>query len=175
MTTDPRIGHWVVALIVLSHAGTVRAQSPAARPNLADRDDETVIRIKTAPPSASEMFRLETEKQFRDRLRKETEAVPGTVRIPEYKESVSMPLDRVRGWTHRIEWAEPDRLCFGRLFFSPRADERYGRNFGPIQPFVSTGYFYFDLAKMPAEAFRPCAFMQWDDHRDLWDSPLPRR
>jgi hypothetical protein len=165
-----------IGLVLLMAAATPHALGQGtARPNT-DPNEGTVIRIKTTPPSPEELFRLETESQFRERIRNETRGLMDKFEVPDFQPPPGRPLARFRGWNLQSVVAEPDRLCFVRLLFVPRADERYARDLGGLQPVVSTGYFYFDLAKMPfAVVSRPCSWMQCDNHGDLISAPLPDR
>ena len=155
---------------------TRKAMDEVRQPSPADPSAETGVRIKTAPPTPDELFRLETEAEFRVRLRAESTALKNQVEFPGVQEPVRRPLLRGRGWASQAELVEPDRLCYGRLYFIPRDDERHSRSLGGLQPLVSTAYFYFDLAKLPlAVLARPCSFMQCDDHHDLYEASLPTR
>jgi hypothetical protein len=141
-----------------------------------DAAPETAIKIKTTAPSMEELFRLDTEQAFRERIRQESARFSDKVKIPELRLPALSPLPRTRGWNDQYETLEPDRLCFGRQFFLTRSDERYGRSLGPLQPLVSTSWFSFDLAKMPiATLTHPFTFYQCDDHRDLREAPYPCR
>jgi hypothetical protein len=142
------------------------------KPPLTDAADDTVIQINTARPAAAELFRLETEKQFRARLMKETERWRDRVHIPEFPETSAKLLPRERGWPLALENAESGRLCFFRLGFAQPRSERYGRTIGPLQPFLSAGLFYGDLATLPARALvPPWTIEQCDDLSDLSSVP----
>lgn len=53
--------------------------------------------------------------------------------------------------------AEPSYVVYRRLYFEEKNAERYGWDLGPIQPLVSTGYFFRDLALLPHNlASYPC-------------------
>ena len=44
---------------------------------------------------------------------------------------------------------EPNYVLYRRLFFEERNSERYGWDLGILNPFVSAGAFYWDLALLP--------------------------
>ena len=141
--------------------------APRKKPSEAQ---ETVIQIKTTPPSAEEVFRLETETEFRARLVREIERGTDKLQIPQFDVPKTVPMQARRNWPERTEFVEPSRLAFGRLFFEQNASERHGRSLGFIQSFVAAGTFYADVACFPVSlATNP--FAQRDEHRDLTGSP----
>lgn len=48
---------------------------------------------------------------------------------------------------------EPNYVCYGRLLFEEKNTERYGWNFGPIQPFVSAADFFVKATSLPLYLF----------------------
>ena len=143
---------------------------PAIPPKSAPDVQETVVRIKTAPPSAEEIFRLETETEFRSRLVQEIGRGKDRLQIPEFEVPKTVPMLSHRNWPERTEFVEPSRLCFGRLYFEQNASERHGRSLGFIQSFVAAGTFYADVACLPVSLFTT-PLLQCDEHRDLTGSP----
>jgi hypothetical protein len=57
-----------------------------------------------------------------------------------------------RPWEPLAEVVEPAYLCYGRLYFEQINQERYGWDLGCLQPLISAGIFYFDLAALPYNA-----------------------
>src|SRR5262249_34041205 len=44
---------------------------------------------------------------------------------------------------------EPNYVCYDRMYFEERNSERFGWDLGIIQPLVSAGIFFFDVAALP--------------------------
>ncbi len=62
-----------------------------------------------------------------------------------------------RQWDPHTLRVEPNFVCHHRLYFEELNTERYGWDLGPIQPIVSTGYFFKDLLLLPYHfGTRPC-------------------
>ena len=147
------------------------SEAPAVPPpKNAPEVQDTVVRIKTTPPSAEEIFRLETETEFRGRIVQEIGRGKDKAQIPEFDVPKTVPMLSHRNWPVRTEFTEPSRLCFGRLLFEQNASERHGRSLGFIQSFVAAGTFYADVACLPVSLFT-APFRQCDEHRDLTGSP----
>lgn len=54
-----------------------------------------------------------------------------------------------RQWPPLAELVEPYYVCYGRLNFEQINSERYGWSIGPLQPVLSAGIFYWDVATLP--------------------------
>src|SRR5206468_3412224 len=65
-----------------------------------------------------------------------------------------------RHWGPQVLLAEPNNVCYGRLFFEQKNFERYGWDLYLLSPFLSAGAFFFDVATLPyhcaTEPFRKC-------------------
>lgn len=157
--------------VVVQQVPAAAQPTPAQKlPAASDKGpgEETVIRINPRPPTPKELFRLESEQQFNARLHQESDRWKDNIEGLE-KRPPARNLIASRGWPALTEGIEPNRLCFSRLLFRPRASERYGQGLGALQPFVSTGAFYYDLARSPVTAmFAVVRPVQCDDHRDLF-------
>ena len=110
---------------------------------------EAVIRISTQPPSREELFRLDTELQLRERILKEAQQAGVKLQMTEFGGVVRQPMPLDRDFPEQYSTYLPSTLCYGRLFFEQRASERYGRNVWGLQPALSVGRFYVDLALWP--------------------------
>ena len=54
-----------------------------------------------------------------------------------------------RLWPFLVSTVEPNYVCYKRLWFEQRNSERFGWDFGVLQPAISTGVFFTDLAVLP--------------------------
>jgi hypothetical protein len=117
---------------------------------------------KMTTPAASvvepeRVFRLESEAMLRERMTREARVGINPLNLkyeavfPEYP-PVSPPIVPVRFWPPSFEVVEPLYLCYGRLYFEQINQERYGWDLGPLQPLISAGIFYFDVATLPYHA-----------------------
>ena len=62
-----------------------------------------------------------------------------------------------RSFEPRVKYVEPNFVCHRRFYFEEKNAERQGWELGPLQPFVSTGYFLKDFFFLPFHfATRPC-------------------
>ena len=69
---------------------------------------------------------------------------------------------------------EPNYVCHGRLFFEDLNSERYGWDLGILQPVVSAGYFYMDIATLPHHlASDPCRCYECGTGYCLPGDPVP--
>ena len=126
---------------------------PQRPPRPEDRDESfLVIRIKTAAPERDELFRLETEQSLRQRVIQETKQTAPSYRgqlfptLPPRPASVAT-VPRLAPPINEV--VEPYFVCHGRLYFEQPNFERYGWNYGLLQPIISTGLFYSDLIRLP--------------------------
>jgi hypothetical protein len=79
-----------------------------------------------------------------------------------------------RFWPKFDEVVEPAYVCHRRLYFEELNAERYGWDFGIFQPFLSAGYFYWDVATMPYHAFTaPCRKFDCSASKCLPGDPVP--
>lgn len=113
--------------------------------------DGLLVSIKTVPPGPEELFRLEKEDDLFDRMRQEARRRPlaPLLQFPVASRRPPVQSSMPRSWGSLEETVEPNALCYGRLFFEDRNSERHGWDLGPVQPFVSTGAFFLDLAAVP--------------------------
>ncbi len=103
------------------------------------------------------VFRLESEAMLRERMSREAQQGINPLNLkykavfPEYA-PVPPPIVPVRFWPPTPEVVEPLYLCYGRLYFEQINQERYGWDLGPLQPLISAGIFYLDVATLPYHA-----------------------
>ena len=69
---------------------------------------------------------------------------------------------------------EPTYVCYGRLAFEEVNSERYGWEISFLQPFVSAGWFYWDVVSLPYHAFtQPCRCFDCSAGYCLPGDPVP--
>lgn len=114
-------------------------------------DNEQLPRaIQLTPPSAEALFRMESERNFRERLKQEERSDPWAsyMQLPEEKPQQPLPYRPLSAQPSTL-WVEPNYVCSKRLFFEQPRTERYGESAGILQPFISSGVFYADVMALP--------------------------
>ena len=105
-------------------------------------------------PGPDKLFQLDSQASFFERLRQES-------RDNGHRERLIFPDEHVvstdkylgRAWPQYGCTAEPDFVCYKRLMFEQKNYERYGWDLGILDPPLSTGKFFLDLAALPYHAF----------------------
>jgi hypothetical protein len=128
------------------------------------------------PPSPQRLpFALKSEDTLREQIRQESreKAPPERVTFPEEK-----PVTGTRFADHsfapQVALAEPYYVNYKRLYFQDLNSERYGWELGFVQPLVSTGLFFTDLALLPYHfASRPFDCVQSSAGYCLPGDPVP--
>jgi hypothetical protein len=120
---------------------------PAAKP----REESGLLHpLRLTPPSAGQLFRLESEEMLRERLRMEVRERLPHARIEFPDAPAPAPTRQVtRDWPACEKWVEPNYVISKRLFFEQRNLERYAENVGLFQPVVAAGVFSFDALLWP--------------------------
>jgi hypothetical protein len=127
------------------------------------------------PPGPHRLFRLESERSLFERMRQE--ALTTDARRIEFPEEPD--IGRGLTWEGRhyppmAEVVEPCYVCYRRLYFEDLNSERYGWDLGFIQPFVSAGLFFKDLAMLPYHAaIDPCRCYECNSGYCLPGDPVP--
>jgi hypothetical protein len=140
--------------------------------------DETLeYPIELEPPGPQKLFgRLDSEAALMERMRQAArERVPA--------ERIEFPVEPVVGgrgpfvqrtFPQATMFAEPNYVCYSRLFFEEKNSERYGWDLGPVQPIVSTAAFYKDLIFLPYHMFtNPCRWYECSAGYCLPGDPVP--
>ncbi len=149
-------------------------QLPAGPPVKAPGED-TTYQVQLEPPGPQRLFRLESEGALHARMEQEARERPRPERLefPEYK-----PLTTDR-YTPRVFapsqlQVEPTYVCYRRLEFEEPNSERYGWELSFLQPFVSAGWFYWDVLALPYHAFtEPCRRFECSAGYCLPGDPVP--
>jgi hypothetical protein len=101
------------------------------------------------------VVRVESEENFDRRITQIVRQNPGTqTGLPDraiFPEEpvVSREKFAPRSFPAASLLVEPNYVCYGRLYFQERNAERYGWDLGMVQPAVSAGVFFFDVATLP--------------------------
>ncbi len=102
------------------------------------------------PPDFARLIRLESEDALRERMRQEKRD-RGTGERSVFPEDRPITEDRFasRKFPNQKLVAEPNYVCYRRLFFEEKNAERYGWDVGGLQPFLSAGAFFSDFVTLP--------------------------
>jgi hypothetical protein len=111
-------------------------------------EDNFGFLIQLTPPGPERLFQFESEAVLRDRIREEWKHFK-KAEFPPTSEMTAEPMQPPRLWPMLFASAEPNYVCYKRLWFEQRGSERYGYSYGVLQPFICTGLFYSDLALLP--------------------------
>lgn len=131
--------------------------------------------IQLEPPGANRLFRLESEAALNERMRQEgkTKIPPEKITFPE-EPVVSREQYPGRHWPPQTEVAEPNYVCHGRLLFEDKNSERFGWDFGILQPVISSAKFYADVVALPYHiATAPCRCYECSAGLCLPGDPVP--
>lgn len=108
-------------------------------------------RISVTPPGPGTIFgHLDSELSLQERIRQGSRDLPGgdKVEFP-VEPTLSKETYAGRRWPQMVEIAEPNYVCYGRLYFEEKNSERYGWDLGIAQPLLSSAIFYGELLAMP--------------------------
>jgi hypothetical protein len=138
-------------------------------------EEQVEFQVQLEPPGPQRLFRLESERSLNERMRQEARERPSPERIAFPEEPVVTgggPL--TRAFPPAQELVEPYYVCYNRLYFEDLNSERYGWDLGFLQPVVSTGLFFFDVAFLPYHmAMEPCRCYECSSGYCLPGDPVP--
>jgi hypothetical protein len=129
--------------------------------------------LQLTPPDPARLFQFESEEKVRQRIREELKDIVH-VEFPPSPETppVFHPMPRL--WPFLVATAAPGYVCYKRLWFEQKNSERYGWDFGVLQPGISAGMFYADLALLPVHwILDPCRWYDCSAGRCLPGEPVP--
>ena len=139
-------------------------------------DDRTLDQtIQLEPPGFERVFRLESEASMQERMRQEgkTKLQAEKVVFPD-EPILSREAYPGRHWPPQVEEVEPNYVCHGRLLFEDKNTERFGWDFGILQPVVSTAKFYADIVTLPYHVVTaPCRQHECSAGLCLPGDPVP--
>lgn len=109
------------------------------------------IFVSLVPPGPQKLFKLESEAQFKERLRQEARErpIPEQVEFPPETQLTTQKSYAGRNWPRMREPTEPNYVCHGRLLFEEMNTERFAWDLGIAQPLVSSVYFGWDVVTVP--------------------------
>lgn len=125
--------------------------SQKKKPGVDDKDGGVLLyAMPVTPPSVDQLFLLDSEEMFRDRLRAEVRQRSPKFRL-EFPDAnpPAQPPQAARFESDYVKWVEPHFVISKRLFFEQPRFERFGESLGVLQPVVSTGVFGFDILAWP--------------------------
>ena len=93
---------------------------------------------------------LESEESLKLRLINRAKATKPAERL-EFPPSPPVSKGRYAGraWPEMHTYAEPNYVCYQRLYFEQKNFERYGWDLGPITPVMSAMAFWVDVGLLP--------------------------
>ncbi|MBV9124000.1 MAG: hypothetical protein JO112_11630 [Planctomycetes bacterium] len=118
--------------------------------NNPEEEAQEATQIQLTPPGPEVVFRRESEANLQVRMQQEARSRPVPERI-DFPEEPVLSKERYAGraFPPLQEVVEPSYVCYRRLYFEDINSERYGWDLGFIQPFVSTGIFFYDVLALP--------------------------
>jgi hypothetical protein len=131
--------------------------------------------IQLLPGSLERISRIKSEDELREQIRQEAreQAPPTRAVFPEEREVTGAKFTD-HTFPPQVALAEPYYVNYNRLFFQDLNSERYGWELGFVQPLVSTGLFFTDLALVPYHwASRPFDCVQSSAGYCLPGDPVP--
>ncbi|HMF11683.1 MAG TPA: hypothetical protein VKE94_05235, partial [Gemmataceae bacterium] len=131
--------------------------------------------IQLNPPGPDRIFRLESEAALNERMRQEgkSKTPPEKIAFPDEPVVSTEPYPG-RHWPPQTEITEPNYVCHGRLLFEDINSERFGWDFGILQPVFSTAKFYADVVTLPYHlATAPCRCYECSAGLCLPGDPVP--
>jgi hypothetical protein len=131
--------------------------------------------IQLEPPGPERLFKLDSEPALHERWQQQAndQQLTGPIQFPEE------PILSKEPYTPRVfppntEQVEPHYVCYKRLYFEDLNSERYGWDLGFIQPFVSAGIFFWDVATLPYHmGTEPCRCYECSAGYCLPGDPVP--
>jgi hypothetical protein len=142
-------------------------------------EEDQTYQVQLEPPGPLRLFRLESEKALRERMRQEVRErtppglPPERLVFPEEPVITRQPYAG-RAFPPGNLSVEPIYLCYGRLYFEQKNSERFGWDLGPLQPLLSATAFYWDLAMLPYHmATAPCQQYECSAGYCLPGDPVP--
>ena len=137
--------------------------------------EEEEVQIQLEPPGADRIFgRRDSESSLKIRMQQEVRQQKRQP-IPFPDEPIlSTERYAARMFPPMTEIVEPNYVCYHRLYFEDKNSERYGWDLGFIQPFVSGGIFFWDVATLPYHlGTDPCRKYECNAGYCLPGDPVP--
>lgn len=130
-------------------------------------------------PGPQVLFTIESELQFRERLKQEARTRPGGVsrgRLEFPDDRIVLSKDRApsRNWQQQVEVVEPYYVGYYKLYFNQINMSRYGWDFGILAPLTSCATFFIDFATMPYQFWlSPCRCYEYNSGLFLPGDAVP--
>jgi hypothetical protein len=150
----------------VQQTGFQQKYTQPALPKL-NTDESTELLVPLEPPGPQRLYRLDSEAELFERMRQEGRERSSPERITFPVEPIVSNLPYAgRTFPSMALEVEPNYVLHRRLFFEERNSERYGWDLGVLNPFVSAGAFYWDLALVPYQ-FASLPFRRFDSNAGL--------
>jgi hypothetical protein len=162
--------HPVIATIPTLYQDPTPPKNPAAETTLPPSA------TNTRPPAIAEI-QVNTEASLRAEIKAEVIRYmesPIFGNFPQNYDPMTKSPFEPRAFQATVQQVEPTYVCYRRLYFEDKDTERYGWELGVLQPVVSLGKFYLDMAMFPYNfATRPCQRFEANAGYCLPGDPVP--
>ncbi len=152
-TCKGRLAGLIVGLALWSSFGA-QAAPPAGPPPVPG--PEAVVAPDGLParpsvPASDQVFQAENERQFLQSILPQLAKTTGSKEVPP-DAPAGPPVAPVPPPAEaQVETVVPHVLCYLPLYFEQKRPEREGRRIILLQPLISTGHFYLDVAALPVK------------------------
>src|SRR5262249_45216914 len=139
-------------------------------------EDLQEYQIQLEPPGIERWSQLDSEASLQERMRQEARERRAKLERIYFPDEPILSKEPYAGrqFPPALVLAEPSYVCHERLLFQDLNSERYGWDLGFIQPFVSTGKFFFDAAIWPYNLVKePCRHYECSAGYCLPGDPVP--
>lgn len=102
-----------------------------------------------APPTRTQLFRVQSEQSLKERLRQE---LPKVKKVDFPKDASKLPeVAEADAASFPEQVASPvtSQICYRPLYFEDKRTERHGQYVPCVQPLISAGRFYADVVVFP--------------------------
>jgi hypothetical protein len=138
-------------------------------------DDQIDFYVRTELPDPGRLFGRESERQFFERIRQDAKSRLGSgpVLFPQ-QTVISKEPYQGRTFPQVVSRVEPAYVAHRKLLFEQPNFERGGWDFGPVQPALNLGIFYYDVALLPYHYWtRPHDHLETSAGKCLPGDPSP--
>jgi len=121
------------------------------RPPVVGSADQLDYLQQLLPPNTELLFsRFQPEDRLREQIRQESKekSPPERAVFPDEKPVTQEPYAE-RRFSAQVSLVEPAYVNYKRLYFEDVNSERYGWDKGMVQPVISAGLFFLDVAVLP--------------------------
>jgi hypothetical protein len=154
---------------------SLQQQPPKPGDTVKAPKEEEEVQIQLEPPGADRIFgRRDSESSLKIRMQQEVRQQKRQPMPFPDEPILSTEKYAARMFPPMTEIVEPNYVCYCRQYFEDKNSERYGWDLGFIQPFVSGGIFFWDVATLPYHmGTDPCRKYECNAGYCLPGDPVP--